>query len=70
VTKSNIIASALFGDGAAAAVFSSRETNAICQIEATGEHTWPNTLDIMGWKVDDIGLGAIFDRSIRIMLFS
>lgn len=64
VTKSNIIASALFGDGAAAAVFSSRETNAICQIEATGEHTWPNTLDIMGWKVDDIGLGAIFDRSI------
>jgi len=64
VTKSNIIASALFGDGAAAAVFSSREANAICQIETTGEHTWPNTLDIMGWKVDDIGLGAIFDRSI------
>jgi len=64
VTKSNIIASALFGDGAAAAVFSSREQNAICQIEATGEHTWPDTLDIMGWKVDDVGLGAIFDRSI------
>ncbi len=64
LTKSNIIASALFGDGAAAAVFSNNEKNAICQIEATGEHTWPNTLDIMGWKVDDIGLGAIFDRSI------
>ncbi len=64
VTKSNIIASALFGDGAAAAVFSSRERDAICQIEASGEHTWPDTLDIMGWKVDDIGLGAIFDRSI------
>jgi len=64
LTKSNIIASALFGDGAAAAVFSSKDQNAICQIEATGEHTWPDTLDIMGWKVDDIGMGAIFDRSI------
>ena len=63
-TKSNIIASALFGDGAAAAVFSSSEQDAICQIEATGEHTWPQTLNIMGWKVDDIGMGAIFDRSI------
>lgn len=64
VSKSNIIASALFGDGAAAAVFSSSDKSAICQIEATGEHTWPDTLNIMGWKVDDIGLGAIFDRSI------
>ncbi len=64
LTKSNIIASALFGDGAAAAVFSNKKQDAICQIEATGEHTWPETLDIMGWKVDDIGMGAIFDRSI------
>lgn len=25
---------------------------------------WPNTLDIMGWDVDETGLGVIFDRSI------
>ena len=25
---------------------------------------WPNTLDIMGWDVDDIGFGVVFDRSI------
>lgn len=25
---------------------------------------WPDTLNIMGWDVDDIGLGVIFDRSI------
>ena len=25
---------------------------------------WPDTLNIIGWDVDDIGLGVIFDRSI------
>ena len=28
------------------------------------QHMWPETLDIMGWDVDDVGLGVIFDRSI------
>jgi alkylresorcinol/alkylpyrone synthase len=25
---------------------------------------WPDTLSIMGWDVDDVGLGVVFDRSI------
>ena len=29
-----------------------------------GQHTWPDTLDIMGWNVDPEGLGVIFDRAI------
>ena len=28
------------------------------------QHIWPDTLEIMGWDVDDEGLGVIFDRSI------
>lgn len=28
------------------------------------EHTWPGTLDIMGWRVDPQGLGVIFARAI------
>lgn len=28
------------------------------------KHTWPDTLDIMGWSVDPEGLGVIFDRAI------
>ena len=28
------------------------------------EHTWPDTLPIMGWEVDKDGFGVIFDRSI------
>ena len=64
MTKSNIIATALFGDGAAAAVLSSRGRNAFGEIEFMGEHTWPDTTDVMGWRMDNIGFSAIFSRSI------
>lgn len=63
-SKSNVVASALFGDGAAAAVLSTSGADALGEFEHMGEHTWPETLDIMGWRVDGNGLGVIFDRSI------
>lgn len=63
LTKSNIVATALFGDGAAAAVISTA-AGAGPRITASGEHLWPDTLGIMGWTVDPIGFGAIFSRSI------
>ncbi|MCS6762536.1 MAG: hypothetical protein MO846_11735 [Candidatus Devosia symbiotica] len=28
------------------------------------KYTWPDTLSIMGWDVDDKGFGVVFDRSI------
>lgn len=62
MTKSNIIATALFGDGAAAAVISSTGDGPV--IEHCGQHTWTDTIDVMGWRVDDEGFGAIFARSI------
>ena len=59
--KADIIATALFGDGAAAAVLGPGEGPLV----GPGvQHMWPDTLQIMGWDVDDIGLGVIFDRSI------
>ncbi len=61
-TKANVIATALFGDGAAAAVIRSGETGAA--FEFAGEHSWPDSLDIMGWKVEDDGLGVVFSRDI------
>ncbi len=64
MSKSNIIATALFGDGAAAAVVSTSGQNAHGEIEFMGEHTWPGTVDIMGWRMDPEGFGAIFSRSI------
>ena len=28
------------------------------------QHLWEDTIDIMGWRVDEDGLGVVFDRSI------
>ena len=63
MTKSNIVATALFGDGAAASVIST-EGAAQGEFEFAGEHTWPGTTDVMGWRMDPQGFGAIFSRSI------
>jgi alkylresorcinol/alkylpyrone synthase len=63
LTKANIVALALFGDGAAAAVVRAGDTGLAC-IGGAEEYTWPDTLDIMGWNVDEQGFGVIFDRSI------
>ena len=63
LTSANIVATALFGDGAAACVVRSGGQG-MAAIEGAGEHQWPDTLDIMGWKVDPTGLGVIFDRAI------
>ena len=63
LSKANIVATALFGDGAAAAVVRQGE-GGIGRIEGAGEVLWPDTLGIMGWDVEDPGLGVIFDRAI------
>jgi alkylresorcinol/alkylpyrone synthase len=62
LTKSNVVAAALFGDGAAGAILST--DGAGPSFGASGEHTWSNSLDIMGWDVQDDGLKAIFSQSI------
>lgn len=64
LTRSNIVATALFGDGAAAAVLRADHTTAGPTIAAWGEHTWPQSLDIMGWDIAEDGLRAIFSRDI------
>ena len=63
LTSANMVATALFGDGAAACVVRSGE-DGLARIEGAGEHLWPNSLDIMGWRIDPSGLGVIFDRAI------
>jgi alkylresorcinol/alkylpyrone synthase len=64
-TKADIIATSLFGDGAAAAIVSSDDDlAAIANFSGATEHLWPDTLDIMGWGVDDAGLGVLLSRSL------
>ena len=61
-SKSNIVATALFGDGASAALLSTDGDGPA--IVASGEHTWPDSLNVMGWEVADNGFSAVFSRDI------
>lgn len=71
-SKSNIIASALFGDGACAAVIRHQEdsagSHALARVEAFGEHRWPESLDIMGWTIEEDGFGVVFSRHIPTLV--
>ena len=61
--KSNFVATALFGDGAAAAILRCGDGNGP-MVGTSGEHTWPESLDVMGWQVRDDGFGVLFSRDI------
>ena len=58
-----VVATALFGDGAVAAVISSRDQG-LARIAGSAERVWPDTLRIMGWDVEDPGLAVVFHRAI------
>ncbi len=61
-SKSNLVATALFGDGAAAAIVRCGKTGPA--IAAAGEHLWRSSADLMGWEVAGDGLKALFSRDI------
>ncbi|MFN4088639.1 MAG: type III polyketide synthase [Alphaproteobacteria bacterium] len=82
-SKSNVIATALFGDGAAAVLIDGnggsrprrsgrgedrRGSGAGPVVGASGEYTWPASLDVMGWDVADEGLGVVFSRDIPALI--
>jgi alkylresorcinol/alkylpyrone synthase len=68
-SKSNLIATALFGDGAAAAIVSGRREYADRpRLGPWGEYTWPDSLDVMGWEVADDGLKVVFSRDIPTLV--
>jgi len=58
-----VVATALFGDGAAAAIVTGGH-HSLARITGSAEKLWPDTLRIMGWDVEDPGLSVVFDRAI------
>ncbi|HLZ84728.1 MAG TPA: 3-oxoacyl-[acyl-carrier-protein] synthase III C-terminal domain-containing protein [Caulobacteraceae bacterium] len=74
-SKSNLVATALFGDGAAAAVITCPRDGDEEGVAPTaprlgpwGEHTWPDSLDVMGWDIQDDGLKVVFSRDIPALV--
>lgn len=70
-SKANLIGTAIFGDGAAAVLVRADANEGAgsgarprARVQAWGEHTWPESRDIMGWRVEDDGLGVVFSREI------
>jgi alkylresorcinol/alkylpyrone synthase len=63
----NIVATALFGDGAAACVLR-HDNEPGTRVVGHGEHRWPGTLGVMGWNVTDTGLAVIFSRDIPALV--
>jgi alkylresorcinol/alkylpyrone synthase len=65
-SKSNVVATALFGDGAAACLVSADPTGPA--IIGWGEHIFEASLDVMGWDVVDDGLKVVFSRDIPTLI--
>ena len=70
LSKRNLVAASLFGDGAAAALVVADEESPspnghpFLRLDASAATFWHDTLDIMGWEVDGAGLHVVFSRDI------
>jgi alkylresorcinol/alkylpyrone synthase len=64
-SRSNFVATALFGDGAASVVVSGDDVeNSGPHIIAAQSTIWPDSLDIMGWNIVSEGMQVVFSRRI------
>jgi len=64
-SKSNLVATALFGDGAAAAVIVGDEVEGPgLEVRGTRSRFFPDSLDVMGWTVLQEGLQVVFAQRI------
>ncbi len=69
LSKKSIVASALFGDGAAGALVTGDEVRAEGPgVGASASRLWPGTEDVMGWNVREDGLGVVFSPEIPSIL--
>ncbi len=59
--KKDMVATALFADGCAAAVIGSGDGP---QLSAFAQQTWPDTLDMMGWDIGETGYDLVLARDI------
>lgn len=59
--KKDMVALALFADGCAAAVIGQGQG---LELSAFNCHTWPDTLEMMGWEIGDTGFDLVLARNI------
>ncbi len=59
--KKDLVATALFADGCAAAVIGKGQG---ASLSAFAQHVWPDSVDMMGWDVGDTGFDLVLARDI------
>ena len=65
LSKGNLIASALFGDGAAAVLIEGDAVGADGpRVVGSATRTLPDSLDVMGWSISEEGFGIVISRDI------
>ncbi|SFI88427.1 type III polyketide synthase [Thermoflavimicrobium dichotomicum] len=69
-SKSNLVATSLFADGAAAVLVTGSKSNPYFgpRIVTTKSIIWPESMDVMGWELEDDGLKVIFSRDIPTLV--
>jgi len=67
-SKSNLIATSLFADGAAAVLLGGEQLGAGPELRGSYSTTWPGTEDVMGWDVVDDGLKVRFAKSVPVIV--
>lgn len=69
MSKRNLVAAALFADGAAAVLVAGDKTGAAGpRWLGSMSHTWRNSLELMGWQVADDGLEVVFSKDIPVFV--
>ena len=68
ISKSNFVATSLFGDGAAAVLLAGDQCKLrqrrMLGVTASDSITWQDSLDVMGWEINHDGLKVLFSRDI------
>ncbi|HZG69467.1 MAG TPA: 3-oxoacyl-[acyl-carrier-protein] synthase III C-terminal domain-containing protein, partial [Herpetosiphonaceae bacterium] len=65
LSKRNLVAASLFGDGAAAVLIEGDEVGSNHpQVIATESTLFPDSLDLMGWDIVDTGMRVVFGAGI------
>ena len=62
VSKTNLVATSLFGDGSAAVVVGTSDRGP--SVVADASVVWPDTHDVMGWTFGATGMGVVLSKSV------
>lgn len=65
-SKTNLIATSLFGDGSASVVVGSDGDG--LEVVADASVVWPDTHDVMGWTFGSTGMGVVLSKSVPVLV--